>query len=365
MSSQADNVTMTGEYWLAVKGTMDVIAAAAPMVLDAVAAMDLEHDDSAFCFSDMGCADGGSSMSLVRSVIGAVRERCPSRQINILYTDQPRNNYNALFRLVHDAAGSSLKSYKDEFDRLYVHAAGTSFYEQMMPDQTLDLGFSSTAMHWLRGKPVDIPDHVHAVGASGDALTRIQTQASRDWELNLLNRAREMKPGARLVLANFCRDEQGRYLGNTGGVNMFDTFNELWLEKLERNEIRADEYECMTLPQYYNDVDEFSAPFSDSNSAVRSAGLVLEHMETKVVECPYRADFERHGDVEQFVESYVPTVRTWSESTFFGALSEERSAEERQTLVDEFYAAYGDRVRSDPSAHRMDYVHAYVKVAKN
>ena len=207
MSSQADNVTMTGEYWLAVKGTMDVIAAAAPMVLDAVAVMDLEHDDSAFCFSDMGCADGGSSMSLVRSVIGAVRERCPSRQINILYTDQPRNNYNALFRLVHDAAGSSLKSYKDEFDRLYVHAAGTSFYEQMMPDQTLDLGFSSTAMHWLRGKPVDIPDHVHAVGASGDALTRIQTQASRDWELNLLNRAREMKPGARLVLANFCSDE--------------------------------------------------------------------------------------------------------------------------------------------------------------
>jgi hypothetical protein len=39
---------------------------------------------------------------------------------------------------------------------------------------------------------------------------------------------RELAPGGRLVLVNFGKDEAGRYLGNTGGINMFDTFNTLW-----------------------------------------------------------------------------------------------------------------------------------------
>lgn len=39
---------------------------------------------------------------------------------------------------------------------------------------------------------------------------------------------RELTPGGRLVLVNFGKDEAGRYLGNTGGINMFDTFNTLW-----------------------------------------------------------------------------------------------------------------------------------------
>ena len=44
----------------------------------------------------------------------------------------------------------------------------------------------------------------------------------------LLNRARDLAPTGRLALFNFGIDEKGRYLGSTGGVNMFDNFNLLW-----------------------------------------------------------------------------------------------------------------------------------------
>ena len=92
------------------------------------------------------------------------------------------------------------------------------------------------------------------------------SQAHRDWRQILLHRADELKPGGKLVLINFARDEQGRYLGNTGGVNMFDTFNRIWLDFLEQNRAHhvAMEYENMTLPQYYNSVEEFSAPLLDT-----------------------------------------------------------------------------------------------------
>jgi hypothetical protein len=36
-------------------------------------------------------------------------------------------------------------------------------------------------------------------------------QAQRDWETILIHRARELKPGGRLVLVNFCKDEAGEY----------------------------------------------------------------------------------------------------------------------------------------------------------
>ena len=51
-----------------------------------------------------------------------------------------------------------------------------------------------------------------------------------------------------MVLINFGIDEEGRYLGNTSGINMFDTFNEIWKEFLEDGGITEEEYLRMTLP---------------------------------------------------------------------------------------------------------------------
>jgi hypothetical protein len=73
-----------------------------------------------------------------------------------------------------------------------------------------------------------------------------------------LQRARELVTGGRLVLVNFCKDENGRYLGNTGGVNMFDTFNALWRSFAAEGAISSAEYLGMTFAQYYKTVDEFT-----------------------------------------------------------------------------------------------------------
>ena len=63
---QADDIAMKGGgyYSLATIGAKDVINAATPLVLDAVAQMDLA-DSRGFTMSDMGCADGGTSIEMV------------------------------------------------------------------------------------------------------------------------------------------------------------------------------------------------------------------------------------------------------------------------------------------------------------
>ena len=97
-------------------------------------------------------------------------------------------------------------------------------------------------MHWLSGKPCDLSNHIHMVGDKEKEQDIFSQFGKQNWETILLHRSRELKPGGRMVLVNFGIDEEGRYLGNTSGINMFDTFNEIWKEFLEDGRITEEEY---------------------------------------------------------------------------------------------------------------------------
>jgi hypothetical protein len=208
---QAVNVAMRGGgyYSRANQSAKDVIDSATPLVLDAIRRI-LDTDPSTpFTLTDMGCADGGTSLDMMGQVLAAVHARWPRRPICVVYTDTPRNDYNSLFHILHGL--TSLPTYLDEVEDVHVLASATSFYRQILPAGMLHLGFSASAMHWLSHKPCDITDHVHAVGASGAELTAFAEQGRRDWETILLQRAHELVPGGRLALVNCCQDEAGRY----------------------------------------------------------------------------------------------------------------------------------------------------------
>jgi hypothetical protein len=60
----------------------------------------------------------------------------------------------------------------------------------------------------------------------------------------------------------------------------------------------------------------------------------------------------------------MPTLRSWSETTFAAGLSEARPAEECQNILDLYFDTYEARVRENPTGHAMDYVHCYLIVEK-
>ncbi len=359
--AQADNITMSGDglYSLATIGAKDVIDKATPRVIAALEALDSHTGPWHFC--DMGCADGGTSLDLWRNVVRHIRKN-DTADIQIVYADQARNDFNALVKILHGL--TDFDSYLDEHENVHALESGSSFYSQILPKGSLDLGFSATAMHWLSRKPCNIKNHVHMVGANGTDKAAFAQQAALDWQTILIQRAREMKPGAKLVLINFCIDEHGQYLGNTGGVNMFDNFNSNWQKFVDDKIIDETEYASMTLPQYYNSTDEFCAPLVDKNSQVHKAGLRLVSIETAVVPCPFAQEFIKHKNPEQFAAAYIPTIRTWNESTFMGALSTKRSLNERQQIVEDYYDTYQQQVASAPEKHGMGYVHAYMTIEK-
>lgn len=102
-SAQAGSVTMAEGYCLTTIGTKNVIEGAARMVLEALDRMQL-GPARPFCFSDIGCADSGSSLTLARDCMTNARKRSPGQQVNVVYAGQPRNNYKALFAILHGLA---------------------------------------------------------------------------------------------------------------------------------------------------------------------------------------------------------------------------------------------------------------------
>ena len=364
MAGTARDIVMKGGgyYSRATLGAKHVIDGATPLILNSLEDMGPPDDGSIFTMSDMGCADAGTSMAMVGTVLKEVRRRAPSRPIQMVYTDLPRNDFSQVFRNVLGLG--EIVSYFEEIDNLHVFASGTSFHRRILPPGALHLGFSATASHYLSEKPVRIENHVHMVGATSAERSAFTEQGRCDWEAMLPPRACALAPGGRLALFNFGIDEEGRYLGNTGGIGMFDTFNELWAELRDEGSITPDEYVDTSFPQHYRTVEEFTRPFREPDSPVHRAGLRLDHAETRVVRCPFAAHFEEHRDPARFGREYIPTLRSWSESTFASGLSPDRPPADRAAILDRLYDRYEARVREAPDGHAMDYVHCYLIASK-
>ena len=84
--AQSKGITMSGGglYSLATTGAKDVIDTATPLVLDAINALPQASLNDGFTISDMGCADAGTSLTMIGKAIDAVSNRAPSTPVTVV-----------------------------------------------------------------------------------------------------------------------------------------------------------------------------------------------------------------------------------------------------------------------------------------
>jgi hypothetical protein len=79
-----------GRFSTATKGNKDVIDGATPLVLDAIRRIPDTDNAIPFTLTDMGCADGGTSIDMVRQATAAVRARWPATDLGGLCRPAPQ-----------------------------------------------------------------------------------------------------------------------------------------------------------------------------------------------------------------------------------------------------------------------------------
>ena len=292
-------------------------------IRDAIAGMPA---GTPFVIADYGAADGANSEPLFESVIGFIRAINPLVSIRLVYVD------------IADPApfdrfweGSRLA----QMDNVRAEYIRRSFYEPS-PElaRRVQIGFSSTALHWLDTGAADAdlfqhPTCIQANQLSGPEREQFVLRWRRDWRTFFHERSRELVAGGVLCLAALASFGDDRWPASAGYDNLRDLCRSLHRE----GRISEDELRAIFIPDYFATPDEMRDLIEEDSVRQHFA---LASFDAQSVPCAYfsrmQGALENPRERERLARSLSGVVRAWSESSIRVGLSPEHVG-----LADEIY----------------------------
>lgn len=255
-----------------------------------------------------------------------------------MHTDLPDNDFSALFH----ALEADPASYLRRDPAAFASAVGRSFYGQILPSDSVTLGWSSWAVQWLSRRPAAIPDHVQ-VACSRDPAARAAygRQAAADWETFLAWRGRELAPGGRLVVLTMALDEPGDF----GYRALLEALYPTLMELVEDGSISREEVFRMAIPTVGRSQADLLAPFVGKGSF---AGLSVELIEVFLGEDRIWSDFERDGDSGAFGARWAAFCRASVFPTLASSLEGGRDGPRAVRFEERLEASIAARLAATP-----------------
>lgn len=308
------------------------ITSALPLFVQAASAIAVAA--ATLGIADYGASQGRNSMAPVAGAIDALRLRVgPGRPIVVSHVDLPTNDFTSLFTLLDQDP----TSYLTGRDGVFPVAIGRSHFGPVLPPQSVDLGWSANALHWLSQNPCPVPDHGWGVfSASAAVRDAIDAQLDADW-MNFLNaRSVEMRPGGRLV----CQF-MGRGPDSHGFEWMGNAFWQSWIDVADAGLLTHAELARISAPSAGRSLDQIEAPFRDG----RMTGLTLVDLAMVQAPDPYWAAFARSGDAVQLGQVWANMMRAANGPSFAAALDPHR---DRSAVLDAVTERLAARIAADP-----------------
>ncbi len=250
--------------------------------------------------ADYGAANGHNSLRPMSEAISVLRRRTRhDHAILVAHTDIADNDFSALFHTL----GEDPDSYLLKDHASFASAIGRSFYGQILPSKTVNLGWSSWATQWLSRIPCEFDDHVH-VEYSADAAARsaYADQAALDWHNFVAFRGRELAPGGRLVVLTLGVDDDG----SVGFATLLDAIAAALDDQASDGLLRPEELRRMAIPTVGRSEADLRAPFAPSG---RFEGLMIDRLDTFAAEDRFWARFRSDEDAEAFGAQWAAFAR--------------------------------------------------------
>ncbi|KAJ6113825.1 hypothetical protein N7523_007142 [Penicillium sp. IBT 18751x] len=135
---------------------------------------------------DYGAAQGNNSIEPMQVII----QNLSNHKLQLLFNDRPNNDFNTLSTTIAEWTNSLTNS-------PYIGLIPGSFYNQVLPANSVDLAFCLTCLQHLNDIPATHDENLQRLP---DAAARRQNQAHDDLLLFLQHRAIEIKPQGSLIL---------------------------------------------------------------------------------------------------------------------------------------------------------------------
>lgn len=294
--------------------------------------------------ADYGAANGHNSLRPMAEAIAVLRRRTRhDHAILVAHTDIPENDFSALFRTLDEDPDSYL--HKDTAS--FASAIGRSFYGQIVPAMTVNLGWSSWATQWLSRVPREFGDHVHITHSADDAARAAYAdQAALDWHNFVAFRGRELAPQGRLVVLTLGVDEDGAF----GFASLLDAIAAALHDQVRDGLLRRDELARMTIPTVGRTEADFRAPFAPKG---RFEGLTIEHLDTFLAEDRFWARFHNDADADAFGAQWAAFARASLSPALVRALDGGAEDPRAPELAGRLEAAVAERLSAAPEPMRI------------
>jgi hypothetical protein len=159
----------------------------------------------------------------------------------------------------------------------------------VLPPCSVHLGWSSYAAVWLSQVPALIPGHFIYLRSTGSVRAEFDRQAAKDWEDFLSLRARELRPGGRLVVVLPAIADDGL----SGFENIMDEANAVLSEMVADGLITSEERARMVIASYPRQKRDLLAPFERDG---RFQHLIVEDVEVSRLPDAALVEYEQDGN---------------------------------------------------------------------
>lgn len=314
----------------------------------AAAAVPIPGPPQPIVIADYGAGNGLNSLLPVGAAIAVLRKRTrPEHSVLVAHTDRADNDFTALFHTLE----SDPDSYLHRDRATFASAVGRSFYSQILPSNSVNLGWSAWAIHWLTRVPGAIEGHIQVDFCSDDAVrTAFARQAAHDWHEFVAFRGRELCPGGRLVVMTMAVGEDGDCGFRPLMAAMVEVLDELAGDGL----LTADELTRMCIPTFARRAADFAAPFAPSGRFER---LEIEHLEIFDAADRFFDRYRTDRDAEAFGARWGGFAR----AAVFPALAQSLNGGAADPRLDEFFdrleKGIVTRLSAAPSQTRIPLAH--------
>lgn len=306
-----------------------------------------------FTVMDYGCGPGHSALNAVAPVIEAYRRIAPQGVIAIRHSDQPGNDWNALFALVFGPDG-----YQRNESRIRTEAAIGSFYTQLAAPGSVALGTCFAASHWLsRALSPSSPGTVWFADLQGEARAEFAALARADWTQFLRCRAAELRPGGMVIVSTLGGVPDASEINGIRASArkvyraIFDVANQMVTDGL----LEKSALDHFVFPFWFPTMAEVRAPLNEE-SDLKEAFEIVQATLTPAPIHPNDVFEDSLNDPETYARLYAGYIRGFSESTLrlhlFGPSA--KNAAEVDSLTEEFFARLTRYYQAEPGQHAFE-----------
>ncbi|KAM9973629.1 hypothetical protein ACTFIW_010739 [Dictyostelium discoideum] len=210
---------------------------------------------------DIGSSHGRNSIIPINLIISTVLKQFPNQCFEVYHEDLPENNFSLLFKEISDNKNSYIKL----SNQIYFYGIGNSFYNQLVPSNTVDYVFSFSASHWSNYH-VSFHYDPDSIGVYCKHKSKEYKQYCIDiLYKNFSLRAKELKKGGifMLTVMNENENETPTTSTTTTTTNennvlyeLFKLSKTIWKQMANENLISMNEVDKMIIPVNFYRKDE-------------------------------------------------------------------------------------------------------------